>query len=158
LPAGRKEACVSPDWVRHLPAGPLLGGALIGLAVCMFALLEGRIAGISGIAGGLARPRRGDIGWRLAFILGLCAAPWLLCVADPRAGPAGSVHVASSWPMLLLAGVLVGFGTRLASGCTSGHGVCGVARASPRSIVATACFLAMGMATATLADLIVRGN
>jgi uncharacterized membrane protein YedE/YeeE len=131
------------DWTHFTPLASMVGGLLIGLGAAVLLLANGRIAGISGIAGGLLRPARGDIGWRLAFILGLLAAPlgWLALQSMP---PAQIDHT----PALLAgAGLLVGLGTRFGSGCTSGHGVCGIARLSPRSLVATGCFMAAGFIT-----------
>lgn len=122
----------------------LLGGMLIGLAAAMFFVLSGRIAGISGIVGGLLPPSRGDIDWRLAFIAGLIAAPAAAAVA----GLTPAMTVTGNAALLVVAGLLVGFGTSVGSGCTSGHGVCGVARLSQRSIVATAVF--MGAAAITV--------
>jgi len=106
-------------------------------------VLNGRIAGVSGILGGLARPQAGDISWRIAFVAGLIAAPlaWGLLAALPE------IRVDTSYPVLVAAGLLVGVGTRYGGGCTSGHGVCGVSRASPRSIAATVAFMAAGFAT-----------
>lgn len=121
---------------------PLLGGALIGLAALLLLALNGRVMGVSGIWAGLVRPA-GDVAWRLAFACGAVAAPLLLALA----GRPGTAEVEASMPVLILAGLLVGFGTSLGSGCTSGHGVCGISRLSPRSIVATAVFVATGMAT-----------
>jgi len=134
------------DWTAFTPWTALAGGLLIGLAATMFVLLNGRIAGISGIVGGLLAPVRGDVAWRLAFVLGLLAAPWLwwgLAAWPPATIDAGTVGV-------VVAGLLVGFGTRLGSGCTSGHGVCGLSRLSPRSLVATLAFMAAGFATVWL--------
>ena len=129
-------------WTAFTPWASLAGGLLVGVAAAMLLLFNGRIAGISGIVGGLLRPVRGDIGWRAAFIAGLLAAPlaWLAFAAAPR------LHVAASTPMLVAAGLLVGVGTRLGSGCTSGHGVCGLSRGSLRSLAATATFMAAGFA------------
>jgi uncharacterized membrane protein YedE/YeeE len=109
----------------------------------MFVLLNGRIAGISGVLGGLLAPTRGDIGWRVAFIAGLVGAPlvYLLFAEAP------SVRIDAPYGALLLAGLLVGIGTRYGSGCTSGHGVCGLSRLSPRSLVATIAFMLAGFAT-----------
>ncbi|WP_020652922.1 YeeE/YedE family protein [Massilia niastensis] len=137
---------MSIDWNHFTPWTSLAGGLLIGLASAAFLLLNGRIAGISGILGGLLRPVRGDTGWRLAFIAGMLAAPlgWALLAPLPAA------EVAASVPALLLAGLLVGVGTRYASGCTSGHGICGLARRSPRSLAATAAFMATGFASVFL--------
>ena len=131
------------DWTHFTPWTSLAGGLLIGTAAAMFLLLNGRIAGISGILGGLFRPRLGDVGWRVAFIAGLVLAPLLYQLAAPL--PA--VRIDADTALLVLAGLLVGMGTRYGSGCTSGHGVCGLSRLSPRSMVATAAFMAAGFAT-----------
>jgi len=134
------------DWTNFTPWAALAGGVLLGLASALFVLLNGRILGISGIVGGLLRPRTGDVGWRISFVLGMLAAPalyWLL------AGPAPA-RIDAGWGMVVLAGLLVGAGTRYGSGCTSGHGVCGLSRMSPRSIVATLAFMGAGFATVFL--------
>jgi uncharacterized membrane protein YedE/YeeE len=134
---------MSLDWNAFTPWSALAGGVLIGIAAAMFVLLNGRIAGISGIVGGLLAPTRGDLAWRVAFVLGLVGAPlvYLGFAAVPRP------HIDASYAMLAVAGLLVGIGTRYGSGCTSGHGVCGVARLSPRSLAATAVFMGAGFAT-----------
>jgi uncharacterized membrane protein YedE/YeeE len=129
------------DWASFTPASAAAGGALIGLAAGMLLLLNGRVAGVSGIAGGVLRPSRGDVAWRLAFLAGLVAAP--VCYALVRALPPITFDI--SLPVIALAGFVVGIGTRAGSGCTSGHGICGIARMSPRSMAATACFVAAGM-------------
>jgi uncharacterized membrane protein YedE/YeeE len=131
------------DWTSFTPWTALAGGALIGLAAGLFALLAGRIAGVSGIAGGLLRPARHDIGWRLAFVAGLVLAPILYAavIAPPI------VRIEASTPLLVVGGLLVGWGSRYGSGCTSGHGVCGLSRMSPRSLVATLTFMGAGFAT-----------
>lgn len=134
------------DWNSFTPWASVAGGALIGLAAVLFAVLAGRIAGISGIVGGLLRPVRGDRAWRVAFIGGLVAAPLFYALAAPL--PA--LRIDASFPALIAGGVLVGWGTRAASGCTSGHGVCGLARRSPRSLAATITFMAAGFATVFL--------
>lgn len=121
------------------PVSALVGGALIGLAATILLLWNGRIAGISGIAGGLAPPVRGDIAWRLLFVAGLVIGAGLYRLGDPTS----TIEIESSIPVLVAAGLLVGFGTQLGRGCTSGHGVCGLARLSPRSLVATAVFMAV---------------
>lgn len=129
------------DWTHFTPLSALFGGLLIGLSATVLLLLNGRIAGISGIVGGLLqRYRAGDFAWRVAFVLGLVLAPVLyrLFAELPES------RIDASWVMLVVAGVLVGFGSRLGSGCTSGHGVCGVSRLSPRSLVATATFMTTG--------------
>ena|ERR1700674_2307208 len=124
------------------PVSAALGGALIGLSVTLLMWLNGRIAGISGILGDMLARRGADKGWRGAFLLGLIAAPVLL-VALGR----GAVEPAmpGSWAVVIVGGLLVGFGTRLGGGCTSGHGLCGMARLSPRSMVATAIFMVTAM-------------
>jgi uncharacterized membrane protein YedE/YeeE len=131
------------DWNHFTPGASLAGGILIGIAAAMLVLVNGRIAGISGIVGALLRPRRGDIAWRLAFLLGLFAAPGLMALF----GGAASPRIEAGYGTLVVAGLLVGIGTRYGSGCTSGHGVCGISRLSPRSLVATAVFMLAGMAT-----------
>ena len=116
------------DWTHFTPGAALLGGVLIGLAAAALILVNGRIAGISGIVGGLFRPQRGEVGWRLAFVGGLLAAPLLYGLWAPL--PAARIEAG---PLLIvLAGLLVGVGTRYGAGCTSGHGVCGLSRLSPR--------------------------
>jgi uncharacterized membrane protein YedE/YeeE len=138
---------VTIDWNAFAPGAALAGGALIGLAAAMFALLNGRIAGISGILGGVFQRGRGDRAWRVAFLLGLVAAP-LVWIAAADLPP---ILVEAGWPRLIAAGVLVGLGTRYGAGCTSGHGVCGISRLSPRSIVATLAFMAAGFVTVFVA-------
>lgn len=137
------------DWTHFTPWSALAGGALLGLAAALFIALSGRILGISGILGGLLPPQRGDAQWRLAFLLGLAAAPVLVWLALPaQAQP--SAQIDASYPLLIAAGLLVGVGTRYGSGCTSGHGVCGIARRSVRSLAATATFMALGFVTVYL--------
>ncbi len=131
------------DWAHFTPWASLLGGMLIGLASVGFALLNGRTAGISGIVGGLLKPVPGDTAWRVAFVLGLVAAPWVHALFAAVPEPS----VAASTGTLVLAGLLVGLGTRFGSGCTSGHGVCGLSRLSGRSLAATLSFMGMGFAT-----------
>ena len=131
------------DGLHFTPWASLAGGILIGLATALLLLANGRVAGISGILGGLLRPTRGDIAWRVTFILGLFVAPlaWLTMGAMPPA------QIDHSPALLAAAGLLVGVGTRFGSGCTSGHGVCGIARLSPRSLTATGCFMAAAAVT-----------
>ena len=136
---------MSIDWIHFTPWTSLGGGILLGIASALFVLLNGRILGISGILGGLLAPRRGDIGWRLAFLLGMGAAPLVFAaLMPPEFMPV--VRIDASEPVIAMAGVLVGVGTRYGSGCTSGHGVCGLSRLSPRSLVATLSFMAAGFA------------
>lgn len=125
------------------PVSALIGGLLIGASAALFLVLNGRIAGISGILGGLLHPARNEIGWRLAFLAGLFIAP-LVYVAFGALPP---VELDASLPILIVAGLIVGFGTRLGAGCTSGHGVCGIGRGSPRSLAATVVFMATAIAT-----------
>jgi uncharacterized protein len=134
---------VTIDWATFTPWSALAGGAIIGLAVALFALFNGRVAGISGIIGGLLRPSLPDAVWRAAFVAGLVVAPivYALFAGLPR------LVIDAGYPTLIVAGVLVGIGTRYGSGCTSGHGVCGLSRLSPRSLVATLAFMAAGFAT-----------
>jgi uncharacterized membrane protein YedE/YeeE len=131
------------DWNAFTPWSALAGGVLIGIAAALFVLLNGRIAGISGILGGLLKPLRGDIAWRVAFLAGLIGAP----LAYTLFADAPEVRIDAGYGALVVAGLLVGVGTRYGSGCTSGHGVCGLSRRSPRSLVATVTFMAAGFAT-----------
>ncbi|WP_449410838.1 YeeE/YedE family protein [Methylobacterium komagatae] len=126
------------------PVSAVLGGAMIGASASLLLLFNGRIAGISGILGGLLAPPSRETGWRAAFVAGLVVAPLAY------AGLGGSlppVTVGASFPLLILAGLLVGFGARLGAGCTSGHGVCGLGRGSPRSLAATGTFMAVAVLT-----------
>ena len=125
------------------PISALVGGALIGLAAAIYLLALGRVAGVSGILGGLARPSVRETPLQIAFLAGLVAGPLLVRAAG---GPVPPVAVDAALPVLIAGGLLVGFGTRLGGGCTSGHGVCGIARLSPRSLTATALFMAVGAA------------
>lgn len=131
------------DWAGFTPWTSLAGGMLIGLAVSIFILFNGRVTGISGILGGLLRPVKSELGWRIAFIGGLVFSPLLysLLVELPV------IEIKADLWQLVVAGLLVGIGTRYGSGCTSGHGICGIARLSPRSLVATGIFMLSGMLT-----------
>ena len=131
------------DWTHFTPLAAISGGVLIGLAAAMFVLFNGRIAGISGIVGGLFRPRAGDMAWRSAFLVGVLVAPWLFQAVAPWP----EIRIDAGTGTLILAGLLVGVGTRYGAGCTSGHGVCGLSRLSPRSLVATGAFMLTGFAT-----------
>ncbi len=131
------------DWIHFTPWLSLGGGILLGLASAAFILVNGRILGISGILGGLLVPRLGDIGWRIAFLLGMAASPFvtrLLLPVDYLEAP----RIEAGYLAIAVAGLLVGFGTRYGSGCTSGHGVCGLSRLSPRSLVSTLTFMGLG--------------
>ncbi len=131
------------DWQAFTPWSSLTGGLLIGLAAALFVLFNGRIAGISGILGGLLVSRSPDRLWRIAFLAGMIGAPalWMLFHNLPP------LVIDTGYPMLVLAGLLVGIGTRYGSGCTSGHGVCGLSRLSPRSLAATLSFMGAGFIT-----------
>lgn len=131
------------DWTHFTPWASLAGGLLIGMAAAMLFLFNGRIAGISGILGGLFRPASGDIAWRIAFLLGLTLAP--IVFAGIASLPDAQVDASAG--ILVAAGLLVGLGTRYGSGCTSGHGICGLSRRSPRSFAATASFMFAGFVT-----------
>ena len=129
------------------PVSAMIGGGMIGLSAVLLMLLTGRIAGISGIFGGCLDFELNDKGWRIAFIGGLILAPLVASLVG-YAMPAPQMP--ASWTVIVAAGLLVGFGTRLASGCTSGHGVCGIARLSARSIVATAVFMGAAIVVVAL--------
>jgi uncharacterized membrane protein YedE/YeeE len=133
------------DWTHFTPWASLAGGVLLGIASALFILANGRILGISGIVGGLLRPKSGDTGWRITFLLGMLAAPVTLQWLAP-AGFLSAPRIEAGVAAVVVAGLLVGYGTRLSSGCTSGHGVCGLSRLSPRSMVATGTFMAAGFA------------
>ena len=129
------------------PVSGLIGGLLIGLAAALLLLLNGRLSGMSGIVGGMLTPKSSEVGWRLVFVAGLLLGAFIYMLATGGAIP---VRVQASVPVLVAAGLLVGFGTRLGSGCTSGHGLCGIARLSRRSIVASAVFFGVAMLTVFL--------
>jgi hypothetical protein len=131
------------DWSAFTPWSAAIGGVVIGIAAALLVLVNGRVAGISGIVGGMLSPRAGDFAWRLAFVAGLLVAP--LAYAAVAALP--PITIEAGYPILIAAGLLVGVGTRFAGGCTSGHGVCGLSRLSPRSLVATLSFMAAGFIT-----------
>ena len=133
-------------WASFTPAAAVTGGLLIGIAAAMLVLLNGRIAGVSGIVGSLLRPAAGDISWRAAFLAGMIGAP----LAFRAFGSLPAVTIDAGYPTLIAAGLLVGVGTRYAGGCTSGHGVCGISRLSLRSLFATLTFMAAGFVTVYL--------
>jgi uncharacterized membrane protein YedE/YeeE len=134
------------DWANFTPWPSLTGGIILGIASALFILINGRILGISGILGGLLPPKVGDTTWRIAFLLGMFAAPTVFHAVVPAEYITAPRIEATEW-MIVVAGLLVGVGTRYASGCTSGHGVCGLSRLSPRSLVATASFMGAGFVT-----------
>lgn len=131
------------DWTHFTPWSSLSGGVILGVASALFILINGRVLGISGILGGLLPPKTGDTLWRIAFLAGMFAAPWVFKIIAP-ADFITTPQIDASYIMIIIAGLLVGVGTRYASGCTSGHGVCGLSRLSPRSLVATISFMAAG--------------
>ena len=133
-------------WDSFTPWSARAGGLVIGLAAALFVLLNGRIAGISGILGGLLAPEKGHIAWRVAFLAGMVLAPlgWMALAALP------DIRVEAGYPVVIVAGLLVGIGTSYGSGCTSGHGVCGLSRFSLRSVVATLSFMLAGFITVYL--------
>jgi uncharacterized membrane protein YedE/YeeE len=133
------------DWIHFTPWTSLAGGVLIGLAAAALVLASGRVLGVSGILGGLLGGWR-DAGWRVALLLGMLAAPATFALLAPAGFPPAP-RIDAGLGTLVAAGLLVGFGTRYGSGCTSGHGVCGLSRLSPRSLVATLAFMAAGFAT-----------
>jgi uncharacterized membrane protein YedE/YeeE len=134
------------DWLHFTPGLSFLGGLLLGLASAAFILINGRILGISGILGGFIVPKNGDIAWRVAFILGMAASPFLASWIFPT-GVLHAPKIDSAFLLIAIAGLLVGFGTRYGSGCTSGHGICGLSRLSIRSVVATLTFMGTGFLT-----------
>jgi uncharacterized membrane protein YedE/YeeE len=129
------------DWLTFTPIPSLLGGMMLGLAVTLYVLLHGRILGISGIVSGLVHTKKEDWSWRLAFIIGLLTAPFLAALFF---GILPVIEVDANWLTVIIAGLLVGFGVQYGSGCTSGHGICGLSRLSPRSLVATLSFMTAG--------------
>lgn len=133
------------DWIHFTPWLSLAGGVLLGLASAAFILINGRILGISGILGGLLTPRSGDIGWRIAFVMGIAASSLVAGFIFPAA-LIEAPRIEAGYAVIAISGLLVGFGTRYGSGCTSGHGVCGLSRLSPRSLVSTLTFMGLGFA------------
>jgi len=131
------------DLTEFTPFSSFVGGIIIGLAAVLLLLTNGRIAGISGIIGGLLQKKSNDQVWRIVFILGLVLSPFLYTIFQPL--PPLSIQTPT--PIIIIAGVLVGFGTRLGSGCTSGHGICGLSRLSGRSFIATFVFMLAGFIT-----------
>jgi uncharacterized membrane protein YedE/YeeE len=130
------------DWTHFTPWGSLSGGLLLGVASGLFILINGRILGVSGILGGLLAPRSGDVAWRLSFLVGMAVAPLVAASLFPAS--IGLPRIDAGYLTIAGAGLLVGFGTRYGSGCTSGHGVCGLSRLSPRSLVSTLTFMGAG--------------
>ncbi len=137
------------DWTHFTPWASLSGGLLLGVAAALFILLNGRVLGISGILGGLLPPKSGDTFWRIAFLLGMATAPVVYALLAP-ADMIQIPRIDAGVTTIVVAGLLVGLGTRYGSGCTSGHGVCGLSRLSPRSLVATLSFMAAGFIVVAL--------
>lgn len=129
------------DWFSFTPIPSLVGGMILGIAAALYVLLHGRILGISGIVSGLLHPKKGDWDWRLSLTLGLISAPFFAAILF---GILPVIEVDASWTAVIVAGLLVGFGAQYGSGCTSGHGICGLSRLSPRSLVATLSFMTAG--------------
>ena len=129
------------DWLSFTPIPSLVGGMILGVAAALYVLLHGRILGISGIVSGLLHPKKGDWDWRLGLTLGLISAPFFAAILF---GILPVIEVDASWTAVISAGFLVGFGAQYGSGCTSGHGICGLSRLSPRSLVATLSFMTAG--------------
>ena len=144
---------MSIDLASVTPGLSLSGGLVVGAAAAVLVLFNGRIAGISGILGGLLGTPQKDAGWRVAFLAGLIGAPLLASLLGNPIEP----DIQAGWGEILVAGFLVGIGTRYASGCTSGHGVCGISRGSIRSLVATATFMASGFLTVFVSRHLVGG-
>lgn len=132
------------DWLTFTPIPSLLGGVILGVAAALYVLLHGRILGISGIVSGLLHPKAGDMVWRLILVLGLITAPFLAALCFDIFPV---IEIESGWAAMIVAGLLVGFGAQYGSGCTSGHGICGLSRLSPRSLVATLSFMSAGFIT-----------
>ncbi len=133
------------DWLAFTPGPSLLGGILLGIATSAYVLLHGRILGVSGIVGGLLRPVKQAWIWRIVLLLGILTSPlWSIFLFDMY--PVQIIE--ANWPMVIVAGLLVGFGAQYASGCTSGHGICGLSRLSPRSLVAIISFMISGFVVA----------
>ena len=141
------------NWSEATPIYSLFGGVIIGVAVSILILFNGKIAGISGILGGVLTPKKGDVGWRVLFIFGLIISPstYALFHTLPK------VNITASYLEILIAGLLVGIGTRFGSGCTSGHGICGISRLSIRSVVATICFILAGIVTVFITQHLIKG-
>ncbi|MBU3611743.1 YeeE/YedE family protein [Polynucleobacter sp. MG-27-Goln-C1] len=132
------------DWLGFTPGPAFLGGMLLGIAAALYVILHGRILGISGIVSGLLTPKEGDVNWRLSLLLGLLSAPfWASLLLDLHT----TTVIDADWLAIIVAGLLVGFGANYGSGCTSGHGICGLSRLSPRSLVATISFMCTGFLT-----------
>jgi uncharacterized membrane protein YedE/YeeE len=129
------------DWLSFTPIPSLLGGMILGIAAALYVLLHGRILGISGIVSGLLHPKATDSAWRLSLVLGLISSPFLAALFFDIFSV---VEIDASWFAIMIAGLLVGFGAQYGSGCTSGHGICGLSRLSPRSLVATLAFMGAG--------------
>ena len=132
------------DWLSFTPIPSLLGGMILGVAAALYVILHGRILGISGIVSGLLHPKESDTAWRLSLVLGLITAPFLAALFF---GIFPIIEIDSSWTAIVIAGLLVGFGAQYGSGCTSGHGICGLSRLSPRSLIATLAFMGAGFIT-----------
>ena len=142
------------DWLSFTPIPSLLGGMILGIAAALYVLLHGRILGISGIVSGLLHPKATDSAWRLSLILGLISSPFLAALFFDIFPV---VEIDASWLAIVIAGLLVGFGAQYGLGCTSGHGICGLSRLSPRSLVATIAFMGAGFVMAFVVRHLIGG-
>lgn len=143
--------------INFTPLSATLGGALIGLSAAFLLLVKGRVAGISGIFGGIVYPEKGDVSWRVLFIAGLVIGGFIYQWLGAGAG-VDHIQAVVGTPWLIVAGLLVGIGTTIGTGCTSGHGICGLARRSPRSLVATVTFMATAFVTVYIVRHLVTGG
>jgi len=132
------------DWISFTPIPSLLGGVILGVAAALYVLLHGRILGVSGVVSGLLHPTLTDSAWRVSLVLGIISSPFLAALFF---GIFPVIEIDSDWTVIVVAGLLVGFGTHYGSGCTSGHGICGLSRLSPRSLIATLSFMGAGFLT-----------
>jgi uncharacterized membrane protein YedE/YeeE len=142
------------DWISFTPIPSLLGGVILGVSAALYVLLHGRILGVSGIVSGLLHPTLTDSAWRVSLVLGIISAPFLAALFF---GIFPVIEIDSDWTVIVVAGLLVGFGAHYGSGCTSGHGICGLSRLSPRSLIATLSFMGAGFLTVFILRHLIEG-